>query len=666
MSSLFCEKPYSENVNIFGFNESEFKCFSDGVGGVGVGGGIAGGFGNEVGKGFLSWLEDIGIGEEMGIVESDTTLYFEKMLGTSLLSWISVVFSYLCLLVDTYKFELLVAPYVIAMGYLFVSFLVMRIRYFSVSHFLLSLPFFGNKIKEKLKKTTFDLESSLKTNYAFCDAIPDKGKTEDEVVAIVNYMNTLSNENANGEGMGDDIGENQKISGVVYLGSEEHNKKCMKLFEMFALSNPLHPDLFPCVRNMEIDIVNMVGSMFGLAPEMAYGNVTYGGTESILLACLTYRDYFACGKRGSRRVTKPNIVVFDTVHPAFDKACHYFSIECRKVPSGMSGMSGMSGVSGMDGADDFAYESVKNLLKPYIDRNTICLVGSAPNYSYGLIDPIWGMGKVAQEYDIGFHVDACMGGFLIPFLTQYDWINFRVPGVTSISVDTHKYGYSFKGSSVLLFKDYCYKQYQHFIQKDWNGGIYATPTMMGSKSGGLIAATWGSLLYTGKNNYKKFAVTIQKNVRYIVNVFRTHQILKEHVKIIGNPQINIIAFTDMMGYGAGAESGNGNDGDVCGPVGIYNVLDYMKKRGWNLSVMQNPNAFHLCITNLHDRDVCQLFCETMVEAVEYCLQDTEKKLSGTLALYGSSTQIQNSLFLEDIIHNYIFLLSKNTILEKYF
>jgi sphinganine-1-phosphate aldolase len=261
-----------------------------------------------------------------------------------------------------------------------------------------------------------------------------------------------------------------------------------------------------------------------------------------------------------------------------------------------------------------------------------------------------------------------MGGFLIPFLTQYDWINFRVPGVTSISVDTHKYGYSFKGSSVLLFKDYCYKQYQHFIQKDWNGGIYATPTMMGSKSGGLIAATWGSLLYTGKTNYKKFAVTIQKNVRYIVNVFRTHQILKEHVKIIGNPQINIIAFTDMMGYGDGAESGNGNgnDGDVCGPVGIYNVLDYMKKRGWNLSVMQNPNAFHLCITNLHDRDVCQLFCETMVEAVEYCLQDTEKKLSGTLALYGSSTQIQNSLFLEDIIHNYIFLLSKNTILEKYF
>ena len=135
------------------------------------------------------------------------------------------------------------------------------------------------------------------------------------------------------------------------------------------------------------------------------------------------------------------------------------------------------------------------------------------------------------------------------------------------------------------------------------------------------------------------------------------------MKIIGNPRINIIAFTDMIdnsdSNGASAVTGAAS-------VHIYNILDFMKKRGWNLSVMQNPNAFHLCITNLHTPDVCELFCETMVEAVEFCLQDTEKKLSGTLALYGSSTQIQNSLFLEDIIHNYIFLLSKNTILEKYF
>ena len=152
----------------------------------------------------------------------------------------------------------------------------------------------------------------------------------------------------------------------------------------------------------------------------------------------------------------------ESVHPAFDKACHYFGIELIKVPVDIN--TGTSRI-----------EDIEKVL----DHNTILLVGSAPSYAHGIIDPIVSMSQLAHSKNIAFHLDCCMGGFLIPFIEDYKHINFSLRGITSISLDTHKYGNALKGSSVILYKSYDLKKYQHFINKDWNGGIYCTPTMIG-------------------------------------------------------------------------------------------------------------------------------------------------------------------------------------------
>jgi len=235
-----------------------------------------------------------------------------------------------------------------------------------------------------------------------------------------------------------------------------------------------------------------------------------------------------------------------------------------------------------------------------------------------------------------------MGGFLIPFLYKYNYINFRLKGVSSISLDTHKYGYSLKGSSVLLLKNTKIKKYQHYINKDWNGGVYATPTLMGSKSGGLIAATWASLLYIGKYKYTEFAMNIQRKIRYIKN-----QMKNSYIKVIGEPDLNIIAF----------KYPNGN---------IYEIINEMKKKKWNLTVMQNPSSFHLCITNIHTNKICEKFCNDLKESLKIVKKNPNKKLSGTLALYGSSQGVKEGLFIDEVIHDFIFLLSKNTISYRHF
>ena len=170
---------------------------------------------------------------------------------------------------------------------------------------------------------------------------------------------------------------------------------------------------------MEIDIINICKSLY--KGKNAVGNITSGGTESILLSCLTYRDF--C--KENRNIVNPNIIGFNTIHPAFDKACHYFGINLIKV------------------------NNIEEMEKT-MDSNTICIVGSAPDYPYGLIDPIKELNKLALRYNTNFHIDACMGGFLLPFLDEFSYINFNLEGVTSISMDTHKYGYAPKGSSVLL------------------------------------------------------------------------------------------------------------------------------------------------------------------------------------------------------------------------
>tara|TARA_Y100000389_G_scaffold203815_1_gene253599 strand:- start:3585 stop:5060 length:1476 start_codon:yes stop_codon:yes gene_type:complete len=490
------------------------------------------------------------------------------------------------------------------------------------------LPIFGKHIKKKLYASSTELQDSFKGSYKNLTSIPNDCIEIQELFGKIKIMNKEFIEKLKSG----DI-HNNKISGVVYHGGQKHIDKLVDVFYEFSISNPLHPNLFPPVRNMEIDIINMVSSLFKGGTQCC-GNVTYGGTESILLACLTYRDYF----KNKHGICYPNIVAFDSVHPAFDKACHYFNIEIRKIK-----------IQNHYQRTSYSSEKVCSIIKSFVDSNTILLVGSAPSYPHGLIDSIVEIGKVAKERNIGFHIDACMGGFLIPFLDRFKYINFELPGVTSISVDTHKYGYSLKGSSVLLFKNPSIKKFQHYINKNWSGGVYATPTLMGSKSGGLIASTWASLLYIGYNNYKEYAVDIQENLIFIINKLKRFATFYENVAIIGDPQLNIIAFKSLD-----AKKFN-----------IYLLVEEMKKMGWDLSVLHKPAAFHFCLTHLHTREICEEFCKNMITCINNVLNIENTELNGTLALYGASSSIQGNLFVDEIIHDYVYLLSRNEISSRY-
>ena len=418
-----------------------------------------------------------------------------------------------------------------------------------------------------------------------------------------------------------------KISGSIYINNNEHENKLVDVFKLFSYSNPLQTDIYPKINMMEIEIINICRSLYQ-GDKNCCGNVTTGGTESLLLACLTYRDYYY-----ERGIYTPNIVAPETIHPAVDKACHYFNIKLVKIP---------------------IYKNtgtiIANDIYNYIDSNTILIIGSAPDYSYGIIDPLKEIGEIANNKNIGFHIDCCMGGFLIPFVEDLQYINFKLKGVTSISMDTHKYGYSLKGSSVILYNNHKLKRYQHTINSKWNGGIYATPTIMGSKSGGLIAAAWASLLYIGKNQYIKYSKDIVKKLNIIKNKFKNHN----HIEIVGNPILNIIAFKSKQS-------------NIC----LYKIVEIMKEKGWRLNVLQNPPGFHFCITLNHSNEIINDFCNdlslSITEIIEIVTNKNykERELKGTMAFYGATQEIGAGMFIDEVVHDYIFLQSNETISFRY-
>lgn len=464
-----------------------------------------------------------------------------------------------------------------------------------VATFLLSLPIISKKISDKLVEQSYQLQESLKTNYTNFNYLPNDKINKKE---LINRLSLIPKINKN------------FISGIIY-SDNEIDDDILYFYNKYSRSNPLHPDIYPEIRMMEIDVINVCKFLY--KNQDGCGNITSGGTESILLSCLTYRD--KCKQENN--VSRPNIIGFNTIHPAFDKAGHYFNIEIIKVNNLVE-------------------------MKRKINQNTICIVGSAPEYSYGLIDPIKEMNDLAISYKTNFHIDACMGGFLIPFISKFNYINFSLEGVTSISLDTHKYGYSPKGSSVLLFKNPTFKKYQHFINKDWCGGVYATPTILGSKSGGIIAATWASIFLRGFNNYKTISNEIVDNLELIKNEI----IQNNDIDIIGEPNLNIIAIKSNS-------------------LNIYSIANEMKKKSWNLSIMQNPPSFHFCITNNHNKDICKKFSSDLLDSCKIVKESKESKLEGTLALYGCSSNLESSLFIEEIIQDYIFLLSQNNISYRY-
>lgn len=424
--------------------------------------------------------------------------------------------------------------------------------------------------------------------------LPEKGRGRDEILDELRELATSE----------DAAWEDGQCSGSMYCGDHDHYGFMNEVFGLFGHMNILQRDMCPSATRFEGEVIAMAldlmhGSAAADRGHDIAGMVTSGGSGSIMHAMLAYRDH----AKETKGITNPNVVKPETSHPAFDKGCHLFGIEVRNVP-----------------VDPETTTVNAEVMAERIDENTIAIIGSACNYGYGTIDPIPALSEVAERFDVGLHVDGCLGGFILPFGEQlgYDQIpqfDFRLPGVTSISADTHKYGYGLKGTSTLLFRDKAVRNSQYFFRTDWTGGKYCSPGMDGSRSGGLLAATWASMVSLGREGYLDYARQIFSTADAMRAAVESHP----ELKIIGDPTF-CFSFTN--------DASSGTEFD------IYHVNDFMKLRGWRFNGQQYPNAIHMAVTRPQTQDgVVDRFVADLAEAVPYAVEHKDET-PGSAAVYG--------------------------------
>ena len=345
----------------------------------------------------------------------------------------------------------------------------------------------------------------------------------------------------------------------VYDAGVEIEALCKKAYVSYLSDNALDPTAFPSLLRLENEVVAMMASHLN-AGEAAVGSFTSGGTESIFLAVKTARDRFRSMHPGATRV---EMVLPDTAHAAFEKAAYYLDVVPVRVP--VDGQSFQADVPAMAAA---------------VNEFTALLVGSATGYAHGVVDDITALGQLALKHDLLLHVDGCIGGFLLPYFKRLGGVvpdfDFRVPGVTSMSVDLHKYGFAAKGASVVLYKDPSLRRFQIYACSTWSGYTIVNPTVQSTRSGGPMAGAWAVMHAIGDDGYLALARRMFDATRRILSGIREI----EGLKVLGEPHMNLVA---VAGEG----------------LGIFHVADEMKARGWfiqaQLGYRGSPANFHLSI-----------------------------------------------------------------------
>ncbi len=414
-------------------------------------------------------------------------------------------------------------------------------------------------------------------------ALPESGESRPALLAQLEDMARA--ENTTWEG--------GQCSGTMYCGDHDHYEFLNEAFAKFSHVNALQRDMCPSATKFEAEIIAMTLDLLG-AGSLATtpgGLVTSGGTGSITHAVLAYRE------ANASRTRRPNIIKPETAHPAFAKAGHLLGVEVRVAP-----------------VDPLTTQVDLEWVARHIDADTVALIGSACNYGYGTIDPIEELGRLALEHGTGLHVDGCLGGFLLPFGRELGYdiapFDFSVPGVTTISADTHKYGYALKGTSVLCFADYQLRDSQYFYQTDWTGGKYCSPGMDGSRSGGLLAATWAAMVSLGREGYRHYARAIFETSARMQDEVRRHR----ELRLMGQPSF-------LFSFRA-------DDFDV------YHVNDFLRSRGWRLNGQQYPNALHMAVTRPQTQPgVVERWARDLDDAVAYAKHHASEPAQSS-AIYG--------------------------------
>jgi len=439
--------------------------------------------------------------------------------------------------------------------------------------------------------------------------IPENGRNQDDIYRELAQM--AEEENAKWK--------TGQVSGTFYHAGDEHRAFLNKVFSLFSHENTIQFDLCPSMFKMEGDILAMTAAMLNgdAVPKQnprdaVCGTLTSGGTESILMAMKVYRDW----GRAEKGIAAPEIIMPHTAHPAFDKSGDYFGIKMVHVPVF---------------EPDFRVDPAA--VEDLISENTVAIVGSAGNYPYGLIDPLEELSAIALRHDIGFHVDGCLGGFIFPWIEKLGYdippFDFRLPGVTSMSADTHKYGFALKGTSVVLYRNNNFRRYQYFNVPDWPGGMYASPTAAGSRSGGLTAATWSAMVYLGEKGYLQAA----RSIMDVADRIKAGIEEIPELKLIGKPTF-VISFASEQ-------------------VDVYHINDFMKKRGWRFNVLQLPRALHFCVTmpQTFAGGVAERFVADLREGVDYA-RSNDGSVAETTALYGLAGTIEGNQQITELIFGF--------------
>lgn len=376
--------------------------------------------------------------------------------------------------------------------------------------------------------------------------LPEKGINEQE---ISEQLKQISSQ--------DMRWQEGKFFGYLYYPGDEYYKVIKKSYADYSATNALNPAAFPSLRSMENDIISIAANLLG-GDKNTVGTLTSGGTESLFLTVMAARNF---GK--TKNINYPNIIVASSAHPAFDKAADILGVEVRTIPV------------------DEHFQMDIAAMENQIDGDTVMLVASAPSYPQGIIDPVESIAAIAKEAGILCHVDACVGGFILPFLekngVELPQFDLSVPGVTSISADLHKYAYAAKGASVLLFNKSDVRRGHYYVRSDWSGGIYGSTSFMGTRGGGPIAAAWTALHHIGMDGYLSMAERVYEEVKMIKN--RIHTELPE-LYIPGNPVATLFSMASDE-------------------IDVYEVADHMSAMGWMINRQQRPASLHVLLNFIH-------------------------------------------------------------------
>lgn len=395
-------------------------------------------------------------------------------------------------------------------------------------------------------------------------AIPEKGKNKEEVLRILDDYKK------------DDVKWREgKVFAYTFSAGLEADEVIKEAYMKYLSENGLDPTSFPSLARIDTEVVRFVADLLRGGPD-AVGNFTSGGTESIMLAIKTARDRAAAEKG----ITKPEMVVPQSAHSAFHKAAQYFGVKLV-----------------MTKCDDDFRANVE-AMRGAINENTVILVGSAPSYAQGVMDPIPEIGQLALEHDILFHVDACMGGIMLSFMREMEEFDipdfdFTVPGVTSVSADLHKFGYAAKGASVIVYKNKEIREHQIFATTATTAYAMFNATMLSSRSGGPMAGAWAIINYLGREGYEQIIREVMDGVKRMYEGINAI----DGLYILGKPIMSIFAFASE-------------------DINVFQLADEMTKRGWHIQgQFSNENTPH----NIH-----LTFMRTNVPRVEEFLKDLKE------------------------------------------